>query len=53
MKEGSCAGAMSLVKNDLEAWKIYAGIPARYIQDRKRNILDLEKELLKKSGNLQ
>jgi len=36
--EGSCLGAMSLAKNDLQEWKIYAGIPAKYLRDRYRAI---------------
>ncbi len=43
--EGSCAGALSLVKQDLEEWKIYGGIPAKYIRDREKNILILEQKL--------
>lgn len=43
--EGSCAGAMSLVKNNLESWVIYAGVPAIRIKERKKNILELEKQL--------
>jgi dTDP-4-amino-4,6-dideoxy-D-glucose acyltransferase len=43
--EGSCVGAMSLVKNNLEPWIIYAGVPAVRIKERKMNILDLEKKL--------
>jgi len=39
--EGVAVGAMSLIKNDLEPWGIYAGVPAKRIKDRKRNIIDL------------
>ena len=45
--EGSCIGAMSLVKNNLDPWTIYAGVPAKQIKERKRNILELEKHLRK------
>ncbi len=44
--EGSCAGAMSLIKENLQAWKVYAGVPAKYICNRKNDILVLEKEFL-------
>jgi galactoside O-acetyltransferase len=39
--EGVAVGAMSLVLRDLEAWKIYKGIPAVYYKDRSRKLLDL------------
>jgi len=32
--EGACVGALSLVNKDLEAWKLYAGIPAKFIRIR-------------------
>ena len=34
LNEGSAVGALSLVKKDLEAWKLYAGVPATIIKDR-------------------
>lgn len=44
--EGSAVGALSLVKNDLLEWSLYAGIPAAKIKDRKRDvILQYEAEL--------
>jgi len=45
--DGSCAGAMSLVKNNLEPWTIYAGVPAIRKKERKKNILELEQQLRK------
>jgi galactoside O-acetyltransferase len=45
--EGACVGALSLVNKDLEAWKLYAGIPAKKIKNRDREtILQLEERLL-------
>lgn len=41
INEGVAIGAMSLVKESTEAWKIYAGSPAKVIKDRTRNILNL------------
>lgn len=38
--EGVAVGAMSLVTRDLEAWKIYKGIPAVYYKERSRKLLD-------------
>lgn len=48
--EGVSVGAMSLVKQNMEEWNVYAGIPARRIKERNREILLLEKEYLKR-GN--
>lgn len=42
--EGCAIGAMSLVKDDLEAWGIYAGIPCRKIKDRSRSLLQYVKD---------
>lgn len=41
--EGAAVGALSLVKNNLDAWCLYAGIPAKKIKERnKKQILSLE-----------
>ena len=41
--DGASVGALSLVKRDLKAWTLYAGIPARELGKRdKRNIMALE-----------
>jgi acetyltransferase-like isoleucine patch superfamily enzyme len=45
MEEGSCVGAMSLVKSNTAPWMIYAGVPATFIKNRKNNILKLEQQL--------
>lgn len=39
--EGSVTGAMSLVSKNLEKWGIYAGIPARKIRQRSKELLKL------------
>lgn len=45
--EGACLGALSLVKNDLEEYSLYAGIPAKIIRKRdKEEILKLENSFL-------
>ena len=41
VEEGSVTGAMTLVTKSLRAWGIYAGIPARRLKERKRNLLKL------------
>ncbi len=43
LAEGTAVGGHSLVSNNTHAWTIYAGVPARKIQDRMRNPLELEK----------
>ena len=43
---GTAIGSMSFVKKSTEAWGIYAGIPARKIKERKKDILELEKNFL-------
>jgi acetyltransferase-like isoleucine patch superfamily enzyme len=44
---GASVGALSLVKDDLKEWCLYAGIPARKISDRnKKNIEKLENDFL-------
>ncbi len=40
--EGCSVGALSLVKQDLKPWGIYAGIPAVRKKDRKKDLLSLE-----------
>jgi len=41
--EGACIGALSLVKNDLQEYSLYAGIPAKLISKRdKKKIRKLE-----------
>lgn len=46
LKEGSSFGSMSLVKNNSEPWSVNVGIPAKKIKDRKKQLLDLEKQFL-------
>lgn len=41
LKEGTSVGAMSLVTRDTEAWGVYAGVPARRIKGRSRDMLKL------------
>jgi galactoside O-acetyltransferase len=46
LHDGVAVGALSLITKDCEAFCIYVGNPARRIKSRKRNLLDLEQELL-------
>lgn len=43
--EGTAVGSMSLCNKDIEEWSIYAGIPAKYIKKRKKDLLIKEREL--------
>jgi galactoside O-acetyltransferase len=47
LEEGVAVGALSLIRKDCEAFGIYSGSPAKRISERKRNLLELEKELLR------
>lgn len=48
LQEGSAVGALSLVNFDLEAWTLYAGIPAKSLRARDRATINkLEQEFLK------
>ena len=46
--EGTAIGAMSFVNHSTDPWSMYVGIPAKKIKDRKRDLLQLEKELHEK-----
>lgn len=45
LHEGVAIGALSLVNNNCEAFGIYVGTPAKLIGNRKKNVLELEKEM--------
>ncbi len=40
LREGSVLGAMSLATRELQEWKIYAGIPAKFIKERKQELIE-------------
>ena len=46
LEEGTAVGAMSLVKQSLEPWWIYGGVPCRKIRQRERNMAQLAERLL-------
>ena len=48
--EGTAVGALALVHKSTEPWSVYAGIPARRIKERYRNLLSLEKDYLRNEG---
>jgi acetyltransferase-like isoleucine patch superfamily enzyme len=43
--ECSAVGSMSLVLRDIPPGQIHAGIPAKYIRERSRKVLELERQL--------
>ena len=47
--EGTSVGSMSLVNQSLDSWGMYVGIPCRRLKDRKKDLLDKEREFLSKS----
>jgi galactoside O-acetyltransferase len=51
LEEGVSIGALSLVNKDCEAFKFYAGVPARYLKDRCQNLLKLAADLPDKESH--
>lgn len=43
--EGAIIGALSLARINVPAWEIWAGVPARYLRDRARELLKFEPEI--------
>lgn len=50
LREGSVLGSMSLATRELQEWKIYAGIPAKFIKDRKQGLIEKADTFKKKMG---
>ncbi len=46
IKDGATVGALSLVKKDCKSFGMYAGVPAQYISERKKDLLEFEKRFL-------
>ncbi|OYO76104.1 galactoside O-acetyltransferase, partial [Lachnotalea glycerini] len=47
ISEGCAIGAMSLVNETTDMWKIYVGIPVRFLKNRKQDLLKTEIEFIK------
>jgi len=47
LEEGTATGAMSFVTSSTNSWTIYAGVPAKPLKKRKKDLLELEKKFLK------
>lgn len=45
--EGVSVGAMSLVNSILTSWKLYAGVPCKFIKDKERKPLEMFKDFLR------
>lgn len=50
LEDGVAIGALSLVTKSCEEFSIYAGNPARKVSNRKRDLLEFEKDLKQKSA---
>lgn len=46
LAEGTSVGAMTMVTKSTEPWSIYFGIPAKKIKERRRDLLELEKQYI-------
>lgn len=51
IEDGCAVGAMTLCNKSMDAFGIYAGVPAKRIKERERTILELEKQMLEESIN--
>ena len=50
LKEGSSFGSFSFINRDSEEWSINAGIPFKKIKNRKKDLLELEKQFRAQVG---
>ena len=48
--EGSSVGAMTLCNKSLEPWGIYAGVPAKRLRERQKDLLELEQQFREEQG---
>jgi galactoside O-acetyltransferase len=51
LEEGSVVGALSLVKNSTLSWSINAGIPAKKIKNRRKDLLEFEKRFMEEKSS--
>lgn len=49
--EGGAVGSLSLIRENCQAFGIYAGTPAKFIKERKRDLLELEQKLIETLGH--
>jgi len=43
--EGTAVGAGALIRRSLDPWGIYAGAPAKFLRNRRQDIIDHESRL--------
>ena len=48
INEGAVTGAFAFVNKDLDSWFIYAGIPAKVLKERKKDLLKYAKRIKEK-----
>ena len=48
--DGASIGSLSLIKNNLEEWTVYAGVPATRIKSRSKRLLKFEEKLKNHKG---
>lgn len=53
LETGVSVGAMSLVTRSLQSWSIYAGIPAKYIRARSKELLKYEEIMERRATETQ
>ncbi|AEF24128.1 acyltransferase [Pseudomonas fulva] len=46
LQEGVAVGALSLIKSDCQSFGVYIGVPAKRTQERKRDLLEVERAFL-------
>lgn len=46
LAEGCAIGAMALVTKSTDSWGVYSGVPAKRVNDRKKDLLKLETQFL-------
>lgn len=46
LEEGAIVGALSFVSKDCKAFGIYVGTPAKYVKERKRDLLQVEQQFI-------
>jgi galactoside O-acetyltransferase len=47
IETGACIGSLTLIKEDCKSFGIYAGVPAKFIKERSKNLLKIEEEFKK------
>lgn len=52
IEEGAVVGVHSFVRTKVDAWTIWAGVPARYIRDRLRDVLKFDLSRLSDGENV-